>query len=107
MDIISITECLKRLETGEIVLIEFYKYDEERQTGGEIDSFHCQLLQRDADAPRQTTEKFKNVKNADILPQKHRFIRKVRIIVDGQRTAAIRTIHPILIRRFNGIKTVL
>lgn len=105
MDIISIAECLQQLESGKIVLIEFYQYDKERQTGGKIDRFHCQLLQRDGDAPRMM-EKPTNVEKSDILPSKKPFIRKVRIVVDGQPTAAIRTIHPILIRRFNGVKTV-
>jgi hypothetical protein len=107
MGIIPISECLRQLESGKIALIEFYQYDEERQTGGKIDCFCCQLLQRDGDAPRAMMEKPTNVGKSNILPKKKSFIRKVRIVVDGQPTAAIRTIHPILIRSFNGIKTVV
>lgn len=109
--IITISECLKRLENGETALIEVWLYDRNRKKGGSIATFSCKLLQRTAsdkspipynnNGSEQLEKQRKRSPNHSIF-----YTRNVRIMVDGYPSAVIEKIHPPLIKSFNGIKTV-
>jgi hypothetical protein len=44
--IITISDCLKRLETGEVATLEFWTYDQKRNKGGVVEIMTCILLQK-------------------------------------------------------------
>jgi hypothetical protein len=103
MNTIPISECVRRLERGEIVAIEVYQYDRKRRKGGHIDHFFCKLLQGD-DAPLEPEKKIQNTKPTS-SKRPFTYYRNVCIYVDGQPTAVIRRLHPPLIRTFDGLQT--
>jgi hypothetical protein len=102
---ITISECLRRLECGEIVELEVYQYDRKRQKGGHIDTFFGKLLQNDAlESPPEPPLKHNNNKHT-LTRRKFTYHRNVCVYADGQRTSVIRRLHPPLIRRFDGVQT--
>lgn len=116
--IITISDCLKRLEAGEIATIEVYKYDRKRKKGGQIDTLTCLLAKDEKDEKDEKSEGPNNGVDLQALDAEasvvahrrpnHRkfYTRNVRIVINGHPTAVIQKIHPPLIRTFNGIKTV-
>lgn len=94
-EIITLKKALEILESGEIVELEVYTYDEKRKRGGDILSLQCVIL--------------RDEKNKVITSNSNHafFTRNVRIVVNNHLTAQIRQIHPTLIRYINGKKTVV
>lgn len=125
-NIITISDCLKRLEAGEMVFLEVYQYDRKRKKGGKIESFDCVLLKNEGNQisedgvmiiGRVGVENTVDEGNPDkigegVLRDKrnpnHRkfYTRNVRILINGHPSGVVYKIHPPLIRSFNGIKTV-
>lgn len=115
---IRISECLKRLEAGELVEIEVYEYDRNRATGGDIKRLTGKLVtgieSKDTHIEgRELTalERADRLKEMGFGVKKspHHsewYTRNFRIYADGNPTAIIVKIHPPLIRTFNGILTV-
>jgi hypothetical protein len=112
MNIISISDCLKRLEAGEVATLEIWLYDRNRKKGGGIDTLTCKLLQKAEETVTEcrvsSVEQQLSSAKTDKRSPNHGFFytRNVRIMVDGHPSAVIRKIHPPLIKSFNGIKTV-
>lgn len=115
-NIITIAECLKRLEAGEKVFLEVYQFDRKRKKGGKIDSFDCVLLKNEgipvgedgvmiigSVGVENTEGPLRDKRNPN-----HRifYTRNVRILINGHPSGVVRKIHPPLIRSFNGFKTV-
>ena len=119
---ITIADCLKELETGKIVHLGVWTYDRKRGKGGELDTFECQLitglekphavmgrLLTDAEMLLSGPDDFDddNALHHSKKPNHYEwYTRNVRIVVNGHPTSIIRKIHPPLIARFDGMKTV-
>lgn len=111
--IITISECLKRLEAGEIVTLEVYKYDRKRKKGGQLDVMQCVLLKNDEKNDESDNREYlqaldskASVKTSRNPNHKKFYTRNVRILIEGHPTGVIQRIHPPLIKTFNGIETV-
>ena len=105
-EILTISDCVRRLEAGEVATLEVYTYDAQRKRGGKIEQMTCQILRGEQEDGVSAGIATQNPKPETQNPKRKFYIRKVRIIADGHPTAVIRTIHPPLIRSFNGVKTL-
>lgn len=109
-EMVSISDCLKRLKAGEVVTLEVWKYDKNRKTGGDIDTFQCQLLIPPAPVGGEATQTTTQTTKPDATTPPlgaGGYTRQVRIFANGHPTSIIRTIHPPLIKSLNGIETVI
>lgn len=116
---LTISDCMKRLETGEICTLGVWNYDRKRQKGGSIEFLDAQLLtglEKQTVLGRPLTEVELVSAGLDDIDDDVQISRKpnhsgwytrnVRLVVNGHPTSVIRKIHPPLIKMLNGIKTV-
>ncbi len=109
-DVITVTECLRVMETGAPFEVEWVTYDRTRKRGGEIKTYTCQLLQRPEGsdlvagrAPTALEAVQHDLAWAKKNPNhKDHFTRNLVILQDGQPTNMIRKVHPPLFNYFNG-----
>lgn len=118
---IRISECLKRLEAGELAELEVYEYDRNRGTGGEIKRLVGKLVtgierpethlngREMTESEREEREKRIQELGFGTKKSPHHsewYTRNLRIYADNNPTSIIVKIHPPLIRSFNSVLTV-
>lgn len=117
-DVITISDCMKRLEAGEDATLEVWTYDRKRKKGGDIETLTCRLAtgveKPTTIAGRELTEAERRPDDTDSdtlhIARKpnhsEHYTRNVRIVANGHPTSVLFKIHPPLIKSFNGVKTV-
>jgi hypothetical protein len=115
MEIITVAQVLKEMETGRAFDLTFVTYDRRRKgTGGELRSVRAVLLCPDTDQPepepgqRPPTRTEANRAALDAQENGRNpnhskwYTRNIVMVVDGHVTSQVRTVHPPLFAVFNG-----
>jgi hypothetical protein len=104
---ITIAECLRRLEAGEMAKLEVYSFDKERKKGGELLAFECVLETGTSQKSEVTSPKSELALPKSTSPNhSFHYTRNVRICVEGVPSSVTKKIHIPLIKSFNNIPTV-
>lgn len=114
MEIITIKQCLRVIETGEPFTATSVAYDRQRKKGGQIKEIEAIFLVRQkqpaVDGLRSPTEMEKKKQQLAEVKRnpnhKKWYTRNVALAVNGVASSEIRTIHPPLFLTFNGKKVV-
>lgn len=106
-EVISVSDCLKIMHSGQIFTAQCVTFDRTRRTGGEIfDIIEGVLVQPDeADRPdRPETKTEKTVRAIQKRGPRHaeHYTRNIRLCSAGTPTSVIKKIHPPLLTEFNG-----
>ena len=104
MELISLSDVLTEMKSGNLFKIKFVSYDKKRKTGGHFKEFQAKLNIKknkkntspsDYIQPERKTKNPNHFKNAT---------RSLKIFVDGIDTGNIKKCHIFLITEFNGKK---
>lgn len=115
MQIITVAQVLKEMETGQPFRLSFVTYDRNRKSGGELKEVEAVLEQPKNDGEEETPagERPPTPHEANLLklhtknPQHQKwYTRNIRLTVDGHPTSETRKVHPPLFVEFNGKKVV-
>lgn len=118
MEVLSMKECLKKMDDGEVFSVKWVTYNRQKKTGGRLEEcLEARLKQKSFRKPTPETEakiaernkhrKTKYASDWTLKNPQHRkwFTRNIEVMFDGHATGQILKLHPPLIIEFNG-KTV-